>query len=124
WDEEILGIPAIVDGEPCPGRRFAELLVAGHAETAQSAAPGAKDGDGVAFANRANAGADGGDDPGALVAEHQRHPRQASQLAVNHVDVAVTESLSLTGDEDMPCAWRGGWDLVELERLTVGVQTC
>jgi len=84
--------PAIVDRQASPRRRLAELLVSHDAEAALAAASPAKDGDCIPGFHRPHIGSDGSHDPGVLVTEHERHPRQDWDVAVDDMNIAVTES--------------------------------
>jgi hypothetical protein len=68
------------------------LLVSHDAEAALAAASPAKDGDCIPGFHRPHIGSDGSHDPGVLVTEHERHPRQDWDVAVDDMNIAVTES--------------------------------
>jgi hypothetical protein len=95
-----------------------------HAQPASSTAPSTEDGHGVTFADRLHARADRRHHAGVLVAEHERHPRQDRKVAVDDVDIAVTEPRAVNRDEHLARTRRGRRNLVDLQRLSVRVQTC
>ncbi len=85
----------------------AQLFVAGHAVVALATAPTAEDRDGVSLAHGGDTTAEGRDDTGVLMTENQRHSRKDLNVAVDHVDIAVTEPCALDADEDLPGPRRG-----------------